>query len=330
MKVVKNVDKYLDAAFEEADILKRLHQNQTSATPKLMSVRAKYCLRMHSYFKIRHKKNKHVCLLFPKLGRSLYSFLKSNRKIGFELETVKRFGYQLCLALAFCHENQLVHTDLKPENILLRDSSFTVRDGTRVPIISDICLIDFGGATFDDQHHSSIIATRQYRPPEVILGLLWDYSADMWAVACILSELLTGKLFFPTHENLEHLAMMEYASSKPLPRCLMAPSSERVEEAGCTERQRAILAKWDKRHDEMLKECCGRTGEGKLNWPAGAANDRSIERVTRIAKIEEVSKDKDMVDLLRKLLDFDPKTRITAEQCLKHPFFASIAADYEG
>ena len=41
-------------------------------------------------------------------------------------------------------------------------------------------LIDLGSATFDDQHHSSIIATRQYRAPEVILEMGWDSASDIW------------------------------------------------------------------------------------------------------------------------------------------------------
>ena len=35
---------------------------------------------------------------------------------------------------------------------------------------SDIRLIDFGSATFDDEHHSTVVSTRHYRAPEVILG----------------------------------------------------------------------------------------------------------------------------------------------------------------
>jgi len=35
---------------------------------------------------------------------------------------------------------------------------------------TDIRLIDFGSATFDDEHHSTIVSTRHYRAPEVILG----------------------------------------------------------------------------------------------------------------------------------------------------------------
>ena len=53
------------------------------------------------------------------------------------------------------------------------------------------------------------MSTRHYRAPEVILGLGWTYPCDMWSVGCIIVELLTGDALFQTHENLEHLAMME-------------------------------------------------------------------------------------------------------------------------
>jgi serine/threonine protein kinase len=40
----------------------------------------------------------------------------------------------------------------------------------------------------------SIVSTRHYRAPEVILGLGWSYPCDMWSVGCIMVELLTGAL----------------------------------------------------------------------------------------------------------------------------------------
>jgi hypothetical protein len=65
--------------------------------------------------------------------------------------------------------------DLKPEN-------------------SDIKVIDFGSAAFDDQYHSTIVSTRHYRAPEVILGLGWTFPCDIWSVGCILVELATGAM----------------------------------------------------------------------------------------------------------------------------------------
>lgn len=71
-------------------------------------------------------------------------------------------------------------------------------------------MIDFGGATFEKDHHTRLIQTRQYRAPEVILETgTWDTSSDIWSMACILSELYMGELLFDTHEDFEHIAMIE-------------------------------------------------------------------------------------------------------------------------
>ena len=62
----------------------------------------------------------------------------------------------------------------------------------RIPKHLEIRLIDFGGATWEDDHHSRIINTRQYRGPEVILDLNWSYPSDLWSIGCIIAELFTG------------------------------------------------------------------------------------------------------------------------------------------
>lgn len=50
------------------------------------------------------------------------------------------------------------------------------------------------------------------RAPEVILGCCeWSHASDLWSLGCIIVELYTGKLFFDTHDNYEHVAMIEKA-----------------------------------------------------------------------------------------------------------------------
>ena len=62
-----------------------------------------------------------------------------------------------------------------------------------MPDTERIKIIDMGGATFKDEHHSAIINTRQYRAPEVILSCVkWDTSSDIWCIACIMMELYAG------------------------------------------------------------------------------------------------------------------------------------------
>ena len=74
---------------------------------------------------------------------------------------------------------------------------------------TEIRLIDFGSATFQEEYHSSVVSTRHYRAPEIILNLGWSYPCDIWSIGCILVEFFTGDALFQTHDNLEHLAMME-------------------------------------------------------------------------------------------------------------------------
>jgi dual-specificity kinase len=88
------------------------------------------------------------------------------------------------------HALNLVHTDLKPENILLvNNDSYDAKCNTvcllqdytdiqrgqkmkKVLNDTEIRLIDFGSATFDDEYHSNLVSTRHYRAPEIILGKL--------------------------------------------------------------------------------------------------------------------------------------------------------------
>lgn len=133
---------------------------------------------------------------------------------------------RVLIGLAVLHDLNLIHTDLKPENILLCDSQYqTFTYNRRIPssqvsqsrqsaqrkvlLNPEIRLIDFGSATFEDEYHSSVVSTRHYRAPEIILGLGWSYPCDIWSIGCILVEFFTGDALFQTHDNLEHLAMIE-------------------------------------------------------------------------------------------------------------------------
>ena len=93
----------------------------------------------------------------------------------------------------------------------------SMRPPFHCPKSSEIKLIDFGSATYEDQHHTSVVCTRHYRPPEVVLGLGWEYPCDIWSVGCIMMELYTGDALFQTHDNLEHLALMEAILNRRLP-----------------------------------------------------------------------------------------------------------------
>jgi len=254
---------------------------------------------------------------------------------------VRIYGYQILKAIAFCHRIKLIHTDLKPENVLLvkSDHKIITKDGVkdhRIPISNEIRLIDFGGATFEHEHHSKIINTRQYRSPEVLLGLGWSYPSDLWSIGCILAELFTGDLLFRTHEDLEHLALMERILGAPLPPALTLKALEpfrNTQKDGLSDPKEKTYESRSPKRSKSKKKKRARSSsnpqpdellsfaDGKLKWPGKASSRQSIKHVQKTKTLEETIPDRDFVDLLRKLLDYDAKKRITAKEALAHPFF---------
>ena len=213
IKVVRKVKRYTKSAKIEADILSNLnhieHSSNVRAPKPFM-----YVIQLVDIFIF----NSHMCLVFEACGPNLYYFMKRNRRrgvFGYRPNHVKFILFQLLNAISFLHhECNIVHTDLKLENILFVSDEYyefpvdseTVR---LVPKSLQIKLIDFGSAAYENEHHSSIINTRQYRAPEVVLGLGWSFPSDVWGVGCMAIEMLKGSLLFETHDSYEHLALME-------------------------------------------------------------------------------------------------------------------------
>ncbi|KAJ9534697.1 hypothetical protein QJQ45_013058 [Haematococcus lacustris] len=251
-------------------------------------------------------KYRHAAMIevFEKLGPSLFDFLRKNEYRPFPIDLVQDFARQLICSVSYLHELQLVHTDLKPENILLVSLDYCrAASSGVVPASSSIKVIDFGSATFEDQYHSSIVSTRHYRAPEVILGMGWTYPCDLWSVGCIIIELLTGDALFQTHENLEHLAMMEQVLG-PIPESLIQRSN---------------------------KICSKYFVNNRLCWPDASTTKKSVKAVKKLTGLRRLILEHGdssavphldlLVDLLTELLRYEPEQRISASAALQHPFF---------
>eukprot|EP00842_Homolaphlyctis_polyrhiza_P004903 jgi/Hompol1/5413/HPOL_004392-RA len=77
-----------------------------------------------------------------------------------------------------------------------RRNAAQASDKKRRDLQITVKIADLGNACWVNRHFTSDIQTRQYRSPEVIIGSTYDVSADMWSLACILFELLTGDYLF--------------------------------------------------------------------------------------------------------------------------------------
>ncbi|XP_043715240.1 serine/threonine-protein kinase AFC1 isoform X1 [Telopea speciosissima] len=301
IKIVRSIHKYREAAMIEIDVLQKLAKHDVGGTR---------CVQIRNWFDYRN----HICIVFEKLGPSLYDFLRKNSYRSFPIDLVREFGRQLLESVAFMHDMRLIHTDLKPENILLVSSEYvkvpdykflsrSARFGSyfkSLPKSSAIKLIDFGSTTFEHQDHSYVVSTRHYRAPEVILGLGWNYPCDLWSVGCILVELCSGDALFQTHENLEHLAMMERVLG-PMPHHMMIRADCRAE-------------KYFRRG-------------ARLDWPEGAASRESTRAVWKLPRLQNLVMQHvdhsagDLIDLLQGLLRYEPAERLKAREALRHPFF---------
>jgi len=58
-----------------------------------------------------------------------------------------------------------------------------------------------GNACFIDNPFTDVITTRQYRPPEAILGQPYDSKVDIWSHGCMIFELITGDYLFDPKED---------------------------------------------------------------------------------------------------------------------------------
>ncbi|XP_077319917.1 LOW QUALITY PROTEIN: dual specificity protein kinase CLK2 [Lithobates pipiens] len=296
LKIIKNVEKYKEAARLEINVLKKLTEKDPDN---------KYlCVRMFDWFEYHG----HMCISFELLGLSTFDFLKENNYLPYPIHQVRHMAQQVCLAVKFLHDNKLTHTDLKPENILFVDSDYDLtynvekKRDERCVKKTDVRVVDFGSATFDSEHHSTIVSTRHYRAPEVILELGWNQPCDVWSIGCIVFEYYVGFTLFQTHDNKEHLAMMERILGPIPPRMVRK-----------TRKQKYFY-------------------RGRLDWEADSSAGRYVRDNCKPLKrymLNDSSEEHcQLFDLIGGMLEYEPSKRLSLSEALKHPFFSPLKSDH--
>ncbi|XP_030329596.1 dual specificity protein kinase CLK2 isoform X4 [Strigops habroptila] len=288
LKIIKNVEKYKEAARLEINVLEKINEKDPENT--------NLCVRMFDWFDYHG----HMCISFELLGLSTFDFLKDNNYLPYPIHQVRHMAYQVCQAVKFLHDNKLTHTDLKPENILFVNSDYELsynlekkRDERSVKNTA-IRVVDFGSATFDHEHHSTIVSTRHYRAPEVILELGWSQPCDVWSIGCIIFEYYVGFTLFQTHDNREHLAMMER---------ILGPIPSRMIRK--TRKQKYFY-------------------HGRLDWDENTSAGRYVRENCKPLRRYLTSEAEDhhrLFDLIEGMLEYEPSKRLTLAEALKHPFF---------
>lgn len=145
------------------------------------------------------------CVMELLEGKTLREVLDETRELDWRraLRIVRR----ACLALSVAHRHDLVHRDIKPENL------FITKDDT-------VKLIDFGLARSVEELGDPVVdadgeeadlgamtlfGTPEYMAPEQIAGGRVDHRADIYALGCVLYEMLTGRLPFVASSSVKVL-----------------------------------------------------------------------------------------------------------------------------
>lgn len=264
IKIIKNTKRFNSQAHTEIKILKLLTENDKNDANSIMKLKECFLFRNH------------ICIVTELLDMNLYEALKSNNFSSLPLVVVKNIAIQILMALKYLKKMKVIHCDVKPENILFIG-----------PGHSTVKLIDFGSSCQVSEKLFTYIQSRFYRAPEIILGLPYDCSIDMWSFGCVLAEIVVGRPLFlaDTEQELLYKIVMRKG---PVPEHLLSYAVKKQKFFG---------------DPETMKHEAERDKNEKF-----------------VPLVELVGNDLALADLIDKCLDWDPYKRITPEAALSHPW----------
>lgn len=282
LKMVRNEKRFHRQAQEEIRILEHLKKQDKDNSMNIVH--------MLEHFTFRN----HICITFELLSMNLYELIKKNKFQGFSLQLVRKFAHSILQCLDSLYKNRIIHCDLKPENILLKQQG---RSGIKV--------IDFGSSCYEHQRIYTYIQSRFYRAPEVILGAKYGMPIDMWSLGCILAELLTGYPLFPGEDEGDQLACIIEVLGMPSTKLL--DSSKRARNFISSKGYPRYCTVTSGAEGQVLTG--GRSRRGKYRGPPG-----SKDLVTALKGCDDPL----FLDFMKRCLDWDPSTRMTPPQALRH------------
>lgn len=289
IKIIRNNELMHKTGLRELESLRKL--NDADPDDKF------HCLRLFNHF--FHKN--HLCLVFESLSMNLREVLKKYGKdVGLHVKAVRSYSQQLFMALKLLKRTEIIHADIKPDNILVSENKQFLK------------LCDFGSAsTANDNEITPYLVSRFYRAPEIIIGMPYDFSIDMWSVGASIYELYTGKILFSGKSNNQMLKYMMDLKGK---------MSNKVIRKGMFKDQH-----FDYNYNFLYREIDKVTEREKTTTLSMIQPSRDLTSELFPGGQKGLPDDvrrkvTQLKDLLDKVLILDPAKRISINECLLHPF----------
>uniref|UniRef100_A0A8C2CAV0 Cyclin-dependent kinase 7 n=1 Tax=Cyprinus carpio TaxID=7962 RepID=A0A8C2CAV0_CYPCA len=152
----------------------------------------------------------HVMMLIPNclviLYYGLFQVIIKDTSLVLTPASIKAYILMTLQGLEYMHNHWILHRDLKPNNLLLDENGV-------------LKLADFGLAKAfgsPNRVYTHQVVTRWYRAPELLFGArMYGVGVDMWAVGCILAELLLRVPFLAGDSDLDQLTKIFEALGTP-------------------------------------------------------------------------------------------------------------------
>jgi eukaryotic-like serine/threonine-protein kinase len=161
-----------------------------------------------------HGSQGHVAYIVMELleGMSLAKRLESSQ--GLPVSDTVRLFREIGRALEKAHAQGIIHRDLKPENVFIARE-----DGREVIKLLDFGIAKTSGGGADPNlktHVGTVVGTPSYMSPEQVMGRPLDYRSDLWQIAMIAFECVTGQRAFSS-SSLGELFMKICTAPLPVP-----------------------------------------------------------------------------------------------------------------
>ena len=226
---------------------------------------------------------------------------------------IKSILFQLLNGLYYLHSSWVLHRDLKPANIMV-----TSRGEVR---IGDLGLARLFYKPLHSLYNGDkVVVTIWYRAPELLLGSKhYTPAVDLWAVGCIFAELLSLRPIFKGEE-----AKLDNKKTVPFQRSQM---QKIVDVLGMPTKDKwpGLVHHVDYPQLQTLSSTGPRFAPTESGRCAGleAWYWNTLRTSNYEANLNAGTPGPQGLDLLSKLLEWDPTKRLTAEDALQHPYFSA-------